>query len=91
MQKREGRSFAPPPSAPSRPTPGRTGRKGWKRPDVPRPAAPVRIPLPAPAAMVPEIDEPDDTDGADVFGLLSVEARRDVLAGSLAGFGGGAL
>ncbi len=69
--------------------PGRTGRKRWERPDVPRPAAPVRVPLPSPDAMVPEIDEPDDAD-ADVFGLLSVEARRDVLADA-GGFGGGAL
>ncbi len=37
MQKREGRSFAPPPSRPQQPEPGRTGRKRWTRPDVSRP------------------------------------------------------
>ena len=91
MQKREGRSFAPPPSPPPRPSPGRTGRRGWERPDVPRPVAPVRVPLPSPDPMVAEIEEPEDADAVDVFGLLSVEARRDVLAGSVAGFGGGGL
>ena len=91
MQKREGRSFAPPPSPPPRPSPGRTGRKGWERPDVPRPVAPARVPLPSPAPMVAEIEEPEEADTVDVFGLLSVEARRDVLAGFVAGFGGGAL
>ena len=91
MQKREGRSFAPPPSPPPRPSPGRTGRKGWGRPDVPRPVAPARVPLPSPDPMVAEIEEPEEADTVDVFGLLSVEARRDVLAGSAAEFGGGAL
>ncbi len=78
MQKREGRSFAPPPPPPLQPKPGRTGRKRWERPDVPRPMAPVRVPLPSPDPMMPEIEEPEE---ADVFGLLSVEARRDLLAG----------
>ena len=84
MQKREGRSFAPPPSPPSRPGPGRTGRRGWKRPDVPRPMAPARVPLPSPDPMVAEIEEPEEIGTVDVFGLLSVEARRDVLAESVA-------
>ena len=91
MQKREGRSFAPPPSPPPRPSPGRTGRRGWERPDVPRPVAPVRVPLPSPNPMVAEIEDPEEADAVDVFGLLSVEARRDVLAGSVAGLGGGRL
>ncbi len=39
--------------------------------------------------MVSEIDEPEEADADDVFGLLSVEARRDVLADSLGGIGGG--
>ena len=91
MQKREGRSFAPLPAAPCRPSPGRTGRKGWERPGVARPTAPVRVPLPSPDPMVAEIEEPEEADTVDVFGLLSVEARRDVLAGSVTGFGGGRL
>ena len=90
MQKREGRSFAPPPSPPSRTNPGRTGRRGWQRPDVPRPVAHVRVPLQSHGPMVAEVEEPMETDAVDVFGLLSVEARRDVLAGSVGGFGGGA-
>ena len=88
MQKREGRSFAPPPPPPSRPNPGRTGRRGWIRPDVPRPLAPVRVVLPSPDPMVVDIEEPEEVDAID---FLSVEARRDVLAGSMAGFAGGLL
>ena len=91
MRRHEGRSFAPPPPPPCRPSPGRTGRRGWTRPDVARPVAHVRVPLPSPDPMVAEIEEPEEPDTVDVFGLLSVEARRDVLAGSVAGFGGGAL
>lgn len=53
--------------------------------------APVRMPLPSPDPMVAEIEEPEEADAVDVFGLLSVEARRDVLAGSVAGLGGGRL
>ena len=75
MQKREGRSFAPPPLPPSRPEPGRTGRRGWVRPDVPRPLTPVRVPLPSPNPMVAEIEEPED---ADDFLWLSHAARRDI-------------
>ena len=89
MRKCEGRSFTPPPPPPLRPSPGRTGRRAWERPDVPRPVAPVRVPLPSPNPMVAEIEEPEEADTVDVFGLLSVEARRDVLAGSVVGFGGG--
>ena len=88
MRKCEGRSFAPLPAAPCRPSPGRTGRRAWERPDVPRPVAPVRVPLPSPNPMVAEIEEPDEADAVDVFGLLSVEARRDVLAGSVASSAG---
>ena len=91
MRKCEGRSFTPPPPPPFRPSPGRTGRRGWERPDVPHPVAPVRVPLPSPNPMVAEIEEPEEADMIDVFGLLSVEARRDVLAGSVAGFGRGRL
>ena len=90
MQKRERRSFAPSPSPPSRTNPGRTGRRSWQRPDVSRPVAHVRVPLQSHNPMVADIEEPAETDVVDVFGLLSVEARRDVLAGSMAGFGGGA-
>ena len=90
MQKREGRSFAPPPSRPPQPEPGRTGQKRWTRPDVPRPAVPVRVPLPSPDPIVAHTADPEDSD-ADVFGLLSVEARRDVLAGSVTSLGGGRL
>ena len=89
MQKREGRSYSPPPPAPMAPDPGRTGRKRWERPDVSRSTAPV--PLSATDVMLSDIDEPEEADEADVFGLLSVEARRDVLADSLGGIGGGAL
>ena len=91
MRKCEGRSFTPPPPPPFRPSPGRTGRRAWERPDVPRPVAPARMPLPSLNPMVAEIEEPEEPDAVDVFGLLSVEARRDVLAGSVAGFGGGRL
>jgi hypothetical protein len=84
MQKRDGRSFASPSSPPTQPGSGRTGRKGWQRPDVPRPVAPR--PLPTPAPLSAEIDEPEDI---DVMDILSVEARRDVLTGSVTGFGGG--
>ncbi len=91
MQKREGRSFAPPPSRPPQPKPGRTGRKRWMRSDVPRPTAPVRVPPPSSDAVVTDIAEPEEIDADDVFGLLSVEARRDVLAGSGTSFGGGQL
>jgi hypothetical protein len=38
--------------------------------------------------MVAEIEEPEEADTVDVFGLLSVEARRDVLAGSVAAVAG---
>ena len=89
MQKREGRSYVSPPPAPMAPDPGRTGRKRRERPDVSRSTAPM--PLPTTDAMVSEIDEPEETDADDVFGLLSVEARRDVLAGSVTSFGGGRL
>ncbi len=88
MKKREGRSYAPPPQAPMVPDPGRTGRKRWERPDVSRSTAPVPAPLPTTDVIVSEIDE---ADADDVFGLLSVEARWDVLAGSVTSVGGGAL
>ncbi len=91
MQKREGRSFAPPPPATMAPDPGRTGRMRWERPDVSRSTAPVPVPLPTTDAMMSEIDEPEEADADDVFGPLSVEARRDVLAGSVTSFGGGRL
>ena len=76
MQKREGRSFAPPSSPPPRPEPGRTGRRGWQRPDVPRPDAAVRVPLPSSDAMVPEIEDPKE--GDDILWLPQA-ARRDFL------------
>jgi hypothetical protein len=87
MQKREGRSFASPSTPPIHPGSGRTGRKDWQRSDMPRPTAPR--PLPTPAPLAPEIEEPEEADEIDVMDILSVEARRDVLAGSVAGFGGG--
>ena len=89
MLDHDRRSHAPP-----LPPPESTGQKPrgrWIRPDVPRPVAPVRVPLPSPDPMVAEIEEPEEADAVDVFGLLSVKARRDVLAGSVAGFGGGQL
>ena len=39
------------------------------------------------AAVASEIDKPEDADVVDVMTVLSVEARRDLLAG----FGGGRL
>ena len=89
MLERERRSFAPPPPPPE--STGRRPRERWQRPDVPRPVAPVRVPLPSPDPMVAEIEDPEEADTVDVFGLLSAEARRDVLAGSVAGFSRGRL
>ena len=87
MQKREGRSYASPSAPPTQPGSGRTGRKGWIRPNVPRPLAPR--PLPTPAPLTAEIEEPEAAEEIDVMDILSVEARRDVLANSVTGFGGG--
>ena len=86
MLDHERRSYAP--LLPPPESTGQKPRRRRERPDVPRPDAPVRVPLPSPDAMVLEIEEPEEVDAID---FLSVEARRDVLAGSLAGFGGGRL
>ena len=86
MLDHERRSYAPSPPPPERT--GQKPRRRRKRLDVPRPDAAVRVPLPSPGAMVTEIEEPEEVDAID---FLSVEGRRDVLAGSAAGFGGGRL
>ena len=84
MLDHERRSYAPPLPPPE--STGQKPRRRRERLDVPRPDAVVRVP--SPDATVPEIEEPEEVDAID---FLSVEARRDVLAGSLAGFGGGRL
>lgn len=86
MLERERRSHAPPLAPPE--STGQKPRDRWQRPDVPRPVAPPRVPLPSPDPMVPDIEDPEEIDAID---FLSAEARRDVLAGSVARFGGGAL
>lgn len=86
MRKHEGRSFALPPSPPPRANLGNTGRKRWERPDVPRPEAPRPMPVSTPDPVAAEIEEPEDGDDVNAMDVLSIEARRDVLAG----FGGGA-
>ncbi|RYC28752.1 hypothetical protein D3273_27645 [Lichenibacterium minor] len=83
MQKREGRSFAPPPSRPQQPEPGRTGRKRWMRPDVPRPVVPVRGLLPTLDTTLPEVDPPDPLTALDRLMLLPCEARQDIVRGAL--------
>ena len=83
MQKREGRSFAPPPSSPARPEPGRTGRKRWTRPDVPRPADPVRVLLPTLDTALPEVEPPEPLTALDRLMLLPCEARQDIARGAL--------
>ena len=83
MQKREGRSFAPPPSSPPRPEPGRTGRKRWTRPDVPRPAVPVRALLPTLDTTVPDVEPPEPLTALDHLALLPCEARQDIVRGAL--------
>ena len=83
MQKREGRSFAPLPSRAPRPEPGRTGRKRWMRPDVPRPAAPVRVLLPTLDTALPEVDPPEPLTALDHLALLPCEARQDIVRGAL--------
>ena len=85
MQKREGRSFAPPPSPPSAPNPGRTGQRGWVRPDVPRPVAPPRVPLPSADPIVPMLDPPEPITRLEHVFLLPGAVRL----GLLAGIGGG--
>ena len=83
MQKREGRSFAPPPSSPSRPEPGRTGRKRWMRPDVPRPAVPVRVLLPTLDTTLPDIDPLEPLTVLDHLALLPQAAQADIVRGAL--------
>ena len=83
MQKREGRSFAPPPSRPQQADPGRTGRKRWMRPDVPRPAALVRVLLPTLYTTLPEVDPPDPLTVLDHLALLPCAARQDIVRGAL--------
>ena len=74
MQNHERRSCAsPPPAAPP--------RQRWERPDVPRPAAPVRIILPSPDATVPDLDPPEPLTRLDHLAMLSRAARRDLVAG----------
>ena len=82
MQKREGRSFAPPPSSSPRPEPGRTGRRRWTRPDVPRPAAPVRVFLPSADPIVPQLDPPEPLTRLDHLAMLPQAARADIVAGA---------
>ena len=89
MLDHERRSYAPPLPPPE--STGQRPRGRWIRPDVLRPVPPARVPLPSPNPMVAEIEEPEDAEDIDVMDMLSVEARRDVLAGSVAGFSGGAL
>ena len=86
MLERDWRSHAPPLPPPE--STGQKPRKRRERPDVPRSVAPVRVVLPSPDPMVAEIEEPEEVDAID---FLSVEARRDVLASFVAGFGGDAL
>ena len=83
MQKREGRSFAPPPPAPSRLNPGCTGRKRWERSDVPRPVAPARVPLPSADPLVPVLDLPEPMTRLEHVFLLPGAVRLELLAGSL--------
>ena len=83
MQKREGRSFAPPPSSPPRPEPGRTGRKRWMRPDVPRLAVPVWMLLPTLDTALPDIEPPEPLTALDGLLLLPCEARQDIVRGAL--------
>ncbi len=80
MQNHERRSCVPPLPIPD---PGRTGRKRWERPDVPRPAAPVRIVLASPDAVVPDLDPPEPLTALDHFMMLPCEARQDIVRGAL--------
>ena len=74
MQNHDRRSHAgsPPPTAPS--------RKGWQRPDVPRPVALI---LPSPGAVVPDLDPPEPLTALDHFLMLPCEARQDIARGTL--------
>ena len=81
MHKREGRSFAPPPSRPQHPEPGRTGRKRWIRPEVPRLSSPVRMLLPTLDTNVPEADQPEPLSALDGLMLLPCGARQDIVRG----------
>ena len=83
MQKREGRSFAPLPSRAPRPEPGRTGRKRWMRPDVPRLAAPMRVLLPTLDTTLPDVEPPELLTAFDRLMLLPCEARQDIVRGAL--------
>ncbi len=83
MQKREGRSFAPPPSRPQQPEPGRTGRRRRERPDVPRPEVAVRAILPSPDATVPDLDPPEPTTRLDNLAMLPQAAQIDIVRGAL--------
>ena len=79
MRKCEGRSFTPPPPPPCRPSPGLTGRRGWTRPDVARPAAPARVPLPSPDATVPDLEIGESATALDDFLALPHAVRHDLL------------
>ena len=83
MQKREGRSFAPPPSRPQQADPGRTGRKRWTRPDVPRTAVPVRVLLPTLDPTLPDIDPLEPLTVLDHLALLPQAAQADIVRGAL--------
>ena len=83
MQKREGRSFAPPPSRPPQPEPGRTGRKRWEHAEVPSPAAPLRVILPSTDPIVPDLDPPEPLTALDHLLMLPCEARQDIVRGAL--------
>ena len=77
MQNHDRRSHAgsPPPAAPP--------RQRWERPDVPRPAAPVRIILPSPDATVPDLDPPEPLTRLDHLAMLPQAARHDLVRGAL--------
>ena len=83
MQKREGRSFVSPTTSPIRPDLGRTGRKRWTRPDVPRPAAPMRVLLPTLDTTLPDVEPPELLTAFDRLMLLPCEARQDIVRGAL--------
>ena len=83
MQKREGRSFVSPTTSPIRPDLGRTGRKRWTRPDMPRPAVPVRALLPTLDTALPDVEPPDPLTALDHLALLPHAAQADIVRGAL--------
>ena len=55
-------------------------RERWSRPDVPRPTASARVPLPSADPMVLALDEPEPLQPVDVFELLPQAVRVDLRA-----------